>query len=381
MYKFQKEHLKSERAWIELDMKNLRHNANALQKLLTPNCLLMPAIKANAYGHGAVLIAKELVRLGIRSFCVASVSEGIELRRNGICGELLILGYTPPEQAALLHKYHLTQTVVDSTYAKILNEYGIKLKVHIKVDTGMHRLGERSEHIEEISSIFYCKNLTVTGIFSHLCTAESVTKADRNYTITQAERFQDTVALLQKRGCSCGKVHLLASYGLMNYPQFAGDYARIGIALYGVLSTREDLTMCPVELKPVLSVKARIAVIKELYAGEGAGYGLQYTADTDRRIAVVSIGYADGIPRALSCGGGSVLVHGCKAPIIGRICMDQMLIDVTGIPDVKSGDSVVLIGKSGSCEITAYDLAEQCGTITNELLSRLGSRLNRIPVE
>jgi len=370
----------TDRAWIALDMNNLRKNISALKELTPQGCELMPAVKANAYGHGAVLISKELNRLGVKSFCVASISEGIELRRNGVKGEILILGYTHPEQFPMLWKYRLTQAVIDCSYAQLLNSYGKKLKVHIKIDTGMHRLGERVEHLDEICHIFDYNNLVVEGVFTHLCSAETKTGSDMEYTVAQATAFRQVISDLDKRGYSYGKVHLLASYGLFNYPEYAGDYVRIGIALYGVLSNRADLQNCPIKLHPVLSLKARVALVKDLYASEAAGYGLQYVANSHRRIAVLSIGYADGIPRALSCGNGSILINGKKAPIIGRICMDQMLVDVTDIQDVKSGDIAVLIGKSGQQEITAYDLAEESATITNELLSRLGSRLVRIEV-
>ena len=186
-----------------------------------------------------------------------------------------------------------------------------------------------------------------------------------------------TLSVLKEQGYSCPKVHLLASYGLINYPELSGDYARIGIALYGVLSNRSDIQKCKIPLLPVLSIKVRIAAIKDLLCGEGVGYGLSYTATENRKIAILPIGYADGIPRALSCGNGNVLINGSIAPIIGRICMDQTIIDVTDIPTVKEGDIAIIIGKSGNAEITAYDIAEQTGTITNEILSRLGSRLDR----
>lgn len=376
--RLQKQPFCQDRAWIELDMENLRQNVSALKKnLLPPGCQLMPAVKANAYGHGAVLISRELNRLGIKSFCVATISEGIELRKNGIKGEILILGYTHPEQFPLLRRFRLTQTVIDYSYAQLLNAYGKKIKVHLKIDTGMHRLGERSERMDEICEMFKLRNLVIEGAFTHLCADETKSEPDRTYTIGQADAFYHTIQELKMRGCDCSKVHLLASYGLLNYPELAGDYARIGIALYGVLSNRADLESCPVRLNPVLSVKTRISLTKNLYMGESAGYGLAYTAQSNRKIAVLPIGYADGIPRSLSCGNGKVLINGYEAPIIGRICMDQMSVDITDIPNVKSGDIAVIIGKSDQKEITAYDLAEKSGTITNELLSRLGSRLTR----
>ena len=366
------------RAWIELDKENLYHNIAVLEKLLPPGCSFMPAVKANAYGHGAVLIAKALNRIGIDRFCAASVSEGIELRKGGVCGEILILGYTHPDNFPLLKKYNLIQTVVNYHYAGLLNEYGKPLRVHIKIDTGMHRLGERPEQIEAIARIFQMKNLRIESAFTHLCVSDRTAPEDKAYTEAQGKAFCQVISALREMGYSCPEVHLLASYGLINYPNLSGDHARIGIALYGVLSTRTDLQQCGLPLLPVLSVKVRIAAIKDLFAGEGVGYGLAYTAAENRKIAILPIGYADGIPRALSCGNGRVLINGYAAPIIGRICMDQTIIDITDIPTVNEGDIAVVIGKSGSAEITAYDIAEQAGTITNEVLSRLGSRLDRL---
>ncbi|MCM1253000.1 MAG: serine racemase VanT catalytic subunit [Clostridium sp.] len=375
-----KTNITKDRAWIELDMKNLRENVHALESLLPQDCKLMPVVKADAYGHGAVSISKELNRLGVNSFCVAAISEGITLRQNGIKGDILILGYTHPDCFPLLRKYRLTQSVIDFSYARLLNSYGRKIKVHIKIDTGMRRLGERAERIKEICQIFHCENLIIEGIYTHLCADETKTEPNRAFTLKQAHSFFDVISELKAHGYICKKIHLLASYGLINYPEYAGNYARVGIALYGVLSSRTDIKNCPISLYPVLSVKARIALTKDLYAGETAGYGLQYTAKSDKKIAVLSIGYADGIPRSLSCENGKVLINGANAPVIGQICMDQMLVDITDIPNVKSGDIAVIIGKSGQKEITAYDLAEKSGTITNEILSRLGARLSRIPL-
>lgn len=365
------------RAWIELDREALHHNVEELQKLLPNGCELMPAVKANAYGHGAVLISRELNRLGIKAFCVATVSEGIELRENGIVGEILVLGYTHPMQFPLLKRYDLTQTVIDLPYAEILNKYGQKVKVHIAVDTGMHRLGEPCKNIENICKIFRLPNLKIEGIYTHLCADDTDLPKDRTFTLEQSRAFYSTISQLKERGFECPKAHLLASYGLINYSELGGDYARIGIALYGVLSTEADRKCCSLSLRPVLSVKARVTALKTLQKGETAGYGLQFVADCDTKIAVLAIGYADGIPRSLSCGIGNVLIKGSKAPIIGRICMDQMLVDISHIPNVKSGDIAVIIGQSGDEKITACDLAEQTVTISNEILSRLGERLER----
>lgn len=365
------------RAWIELDRDALHHNVALLCSLLPESCTLMPVLKADAYGHGAVFIGKELNRMGIHAFCVACAAEGVKLRKAGIKGEILILGYTPPSQFPLLHRYRLTQTVIDYAYALQLKQYGKKLHVHIGIDTGMHRLGESYEHLDRLYRIFSMKNLIVDGVFTHLCTDDTDNPKDRDFTYKQAASFFDTLEKLKKRGISCPKVHLQSSYGVLNYPELAGDYARVGIALYGVFSTKQDYEASVTDLRPVLSLKARVTIVKNLSPGDAVGYGLTFTAHHPMRIATLSIGYADGLPRALSCQVGSVLIKGHKCPILGRICMDQTTVDITEAPEVFPGDTAVLIGTSGSNTISVYELAEQAGTITNEILSRLGSRLER----
>lgn len=368
----------TERAWIELNLDSLEHNVRFLQSCLPDKCRLMPAVKADAYGHGADIIAKELNRLGIQDFCVACISEGISLRKAGVKGQILILGYTHPSQFPLLRRYRLTQTVVDYDYADELQKSGVKCHVHIAVDTGMHRLGIRCEELEQIASIYEMKNLSVDGIFTHLSASDSPASECRAFTESQIQAFYGVTDTLKSAGYACGGLHMLSSSGILNYPGASGDYARPGIALYGVLSTGNEQFSSL--LRPVLSLKARVASVRTLQPGESAGYGLDFTARQETRLAVLAIGYADGLPRALSSGKGSVLIHGKKAPVIGRICMDQTLIDVSEIPDVSQQDAAVIIGESGSQKITAEELAKQCDTITNEILSRLGARLNRITV-
>ena len=364
------------RAWIELNINNLKHNVDTLRSLLPAGCVLMPAIKANAYGHGAVQVAKELNKMGVQAFCVASIAEAVQLRENDIVGEVLILGYTHPSDFPLLIRYNLTQAVLDFEYAKQLDAFDSEIKVHIVVDTGMHRVGVPAENLDAILSILKMKHLWVTGIYTHLCADDSRDEKDVAFTKKQAASFVPIKEQVLAAGYAV-KTHILGSYGLLNYPELGGDYARIGIALYGVLSNRGDLAFCPTELRPVLSVKARIMTVRAIQSGDNVGYGLAYTAESERKIAALSIGYADGLPRALSCGRGRVLIHGQEAPIAGRVCMDQTMVDVTDIENVKCGDVAVVIGKSGMLEITAYDRAEQSDTITNEILSRMGNRLNR----
>ncbi len=368
----------SGRAWIELDRRALEHNVLTLRALLPEGCALMPVLKANAYGHGAVPVAKAMNRMGINAFCVACLSEGIELRKNGVRGEILILGYTHPKQFSLLHRYRLTQTVVDFDYAVKLNQYGKRLSVHLGIDTGMHRLGERAEHMDRLCSILKMRNLTVRAAFTHLCTDGADDDESRAFTRKQARKFFDTVDALKKRGFVLPKVHLLSSYGALNYPEFAGDYARVGIALYGLKSSEKDYDRFTADLHPLLSLKARVASIRELCSGESAGYDFAFTASRPTKIATLAIGYADGLPRALSCGNGFALINGKRAPVAGLICMDQAMVDVTDIPGVCEGDTAVLIGTSGEERISAYEVADRAHTITNEILSRLGGRVSRI---
>ncbi len=366
------------RAWLALDRAALRSNVRALQTLLPPGCSLMPVLKANAYGHGAAPVGAELERMGIRGFCVACAEEAIQLRRAGLRGELLILGWTDPACAQALQDYDLIQTVADAAHAEALDACGLPLRVHIKLDTGMHRLGERCEEIGRIAQIFRCRNLRVEGIFTHLCADDRTDARSDAFTRAQAQAFRQTVAELRARGYDCGQEHLLASSGLLNYPELGGRLARVGIALYGVLSERGQLASCPVRLRPVLSAHARVASVRRLWPGEAVGYGPEDASPGARTVAALTIGYADGLPRALSNGRGRVLLNGRSAPILGRICMDQTIVDVTDIPDVRPGQEAVLLGRSGREEITAYDIAEAAGTITNEILSGFGARMARI---
>ncbi len=365
------------RAWIELNMGNLKHNIEEFRRLLPFDCALMPAVKANAYGHGAALVAKALQEQGIQAFCVASVAEGVQLRLSGIKGEILVLGYTHPAEFNDLVAFNLIQTVVDGDYAKQLQNDGRRFTVHVGIDTGMHRLGVRWDHIEQIVEIFQMPNLKVTGLFSHLCVSDGNSVQERTYTMEQIHHFEYVTEELHRQGFQNFKCHLQGSYGILNYSQCCFDYARAGIALYGIYSAKNDRTKASADLKPVLSLKTRVESVRMLYHGEGAGYGLTYNAQGNRIIAALSIGYADGVPRELSnC--GYVLCNGRMAPVIGRICMDQMLVDVTDIPQVKAGDEAVLIGKSGDLQIQAEEMAQWAGTISNEIVSRLGERLERV---
>ncbi len=368
---------KADRAWAEIDLEGLENNIGQFRRILPENCGIMAVVKANAYGHGDVEVSRELNNMGVNAFAVATVKEGIRLRKNGIRGEILILGYTLPDEVSLLRQYDLTQTVVDLSYARMLNSRNKKIKVHVKIDTGMHRLGESFDNMDNLAGIFQCGNLLIRGTFSHLSAADSLATEDVEFTHFQIERFYKTLDRLKEAGFNPGKIHLQSSYGVLNYPYLKCDYARIGIAMYGVLSSREHETRVPVSLQPVLSMKARVILTKDIGENERIGYGHQFISGKKTRLAVISVGYADGIPSNLSFGKGQVIINGRKAGIVGRICMDQLMVDITDIHGTKQGDIATLIGHDGNEFISAEGVAAQAGTLTNELLSRLGFRVPR----
>lgn len=362
------------RAWREIDADALCHNVGVLARAAGPGCELMAVVKADAYGHGAREVARILQKNGIHTFAVACLSEGIKLRRAGIRGDILILGWTAPEQAPLLARWHLTQAVADAGHGRALSDSGCHVHVHLAIDTGMHRLGLSADNLTEIAEMYCLPGIRVDGIFSHLCVSDSLRPKDVVYTSHQANDFDSVLRSLQSQGIVPGKVHLLASYGLLNRSGECYDFVRAGIVLYGVLSEDAPVRL-HTNLWPVLSLHARVASVRNLAAGESAGYGRAFVAIRPTTIAVVTIGYADGLPRCLAERGGRVLIHGTSCPMVGRLCMDQLLADITKVENIRPGDPVVLIGCDGYGEIRAETVADQCGTITNELLSRLGHRL------
>lgn len=369
------------RAWAEIDRSALVHNIGQLTGLLPSGCELMAVVKANAYGHGDVLTARVCMSCGVRAFAVATLEEGIRLRRAGMKGEILILGWTPPEQAQQLTRWRLSQAVVSRTYAETLNHSAHKVKVHLAVDTGMHRLGLSWEDGDGLLAVCQMKGLRVAGMFTHLAFSESLEPDAVKHTQEQLHRFRQAAELVMSAGYGPVALHALSSYGLLNCPRQAGmAYARPGIALYGVLSRPDEQVGTLPDLRPVLSLRAKIARIHNLEPGDCAGYDGAFAPSASARVAAVTIGYADGYPRSLSNGKGKVLIRGKFAPVAGLICMDQLLVDVTGIPEAQEGDTVTLIGRDGEQVLTAEEVARDAGTITNELLSRLGDRVTRVMI-
>lgn len=368
---------KTDRAWIEINIENLKHNVKTLKKAMPPACELMAVVKAEAYGHGAYEISANLNKMGIKAFAAATIDEAIELRKYGIQGEILILGYTDIHRAAELEKYDLMQTLIDFEYAQALNSQNIGVKVHIKIDTGMHRLGIPDEDFPAVKNVFSMKNLNVCGIFTHLCRSDSRLPDDIAFTKRQIHNFYHLIDHLKESGIVIPKLHIQSSYGLLNYPYLTCDYIRVGIALYGVLSSPDEDTELQLDLRPVLSLKSRVALIRSISKGDCIGYGGSYTARRDSRIAIIPVGYGDGFPRSLSEGKGNVnvLIKRYIVPVIGRICMDQLTVDITDAGNVTVGDVVTLIGAEGYETLSAPAVANQTGSISNELLCRMGTRL------
>ena len=367
-----------DRAWIEIDLVNLVNNINEIKKIISPKTKIMAVVKANAYGHGALLIAKKLSEIGITDFAVATLEEGIYLRKNNIQGNILILGFTNFDDLEYVIKYDLIQTIIDYDYSEKIKELNLneKLNCHIKINTGMNRLGEKYDHLYKLYKIYENEKLNILGTYSHLCVADSDIKEDIDFTNRQIELFNQTINRIKMKGYDTGKVHLQSSYGIINYTGLDYDYVRVGILMYGVNSSKESYQLTHLKLKPVLSLKARITSLKEVDKNESISYGRTYIAREKRKIAAVSIGYADGIPRNLSNKGLKVKVKDIYCNVVGRICMDQLLIDISDITNIKIGDEVILIGENE--KISASMIAMKGGTITNELLSRFSNRLPRI---
>ncbi len=366
-----------ERAWIEVERRAFDKNIQSLKQFIPAHTRIMAVVKGDAYGHGAVETAKYLNYLGIQAFAVATLTEGMTLREHGVRGEILILGYTAPEDMSKVIRYGLIQTVVDAEHAKALERFGERIPVHVKLDVGMHRLGENPDDKEALRQIYGMPHLDILGTYSHLSVSDGCDTESVGYTKRQICYFNRTIAMIRNWGYDPGKIHLQSSYGVVNYSHLKYDYVRVGIMLYGVKENKKDVLKAPIHLYPALTLKARVSSVKTVNTGDYISYGFDCPVYEPKKIATVTIGYGDGIPRNGGFSGLKVLIHGQYTNVCGRICMDQLVVDVTNMENIRVGDEVVFIGRSQNREITAEEMAERVGTITNELLSRLGSRLER----
>ncbi len=367
--------------WLEIDLSVLTSNVRELRRRIGPRRLLYAVVKANAYGHGANLIAASAMRAGADRLAVAAVNEAVALRRAGLDAPILVLGYTPPELAQTLLEYALTATVYEArtalAFAEAAARQGQPLPVHLKVDTGMHRLGvDHADALELCARLNRDDHLRLEGIYTHFSTADEM---DQRYSREQLRRFCLLLDRLVSAGCRPPIAHAANSAATLALPQAHLDAVRCGILLYG-LSPSADLP-APPELRPVLSWKARIAQVRRLNAGEPVSYGNTWRAPDTRIVAVVPVGYADGFPRSPQ-NWQRVLIGGREASIVGRVCMDQTVVDVTEIVasgvSVEQHDEVVLIGSQQGANLSAEMVAARLGTINYEVTSRLMARLPRI---
>ena len=364
-----------------MDLSNLRHNVETLTEHLPEGCRFLGVVKADAYGHGAVPVDRELERLGAGYLAVSNFEEALQLRRADVALPILILGYTPPEFAREEAALHITQEVHSLEYGRALSAAlegtGLSLKIHMKIDTGMGRLGffayDRPETVPELTELAGLPGLYAEGIFMHF--AVSDTPSEDGYTRLQHDRFLRVVKALAERGIRPEIVHCANSGASIAYPEYAHDMIRPGIATYGLDPSGDLRGMA--DLRPLMSLKTTIAAVRTFPAGASVSYGRTYQTPEERVIAVCPIGYADGLPRRLS-NQTSFLLRGKRAPQIGRICMDMCMIDVTDIPEVKVGDTVTVIGWDGAEENTWDGWADQLGTISYELVCGVSKRVPRI---
>lgn len=371
--------------WAQIDLDALKHNfAHIRATVGGPVCAV---VKADAYGHGDAVVARALQEQGAAAFAVSCLAEGRHLRSRGITRPILILGYAAPEQAAVLADADIAAAVFSLEYARALSAAaaaaGVTVKIHLKVDTGMGRIGfaVRSgfeEALRAMEACFALPGLRVTGIFQHFAVADSDSPADIAYTGEQHALFARTVERLRADGFDPGTVHCANSAAQMLHPEWRHDLTRAGIILYGLDPSGE--VRFPA-LRPLMTLKAVVTFIKELQPGQSVCYGRTFTAEKPMRVATVCVGYADGYPRLMSGtqGGGVMTLHGRPAPVLGRVCMDQTVVDVTGIPEARMGDEVTVFGP-GAFD-TADTLAEKTGTINYEITCGIARRVPRVYLE
>ncbi len=366
--------------WSEIDLKAIAHNVRQLAGIISPDTKLMAVVKANAYGHGASQVACTALENGASYLGVARVAEGEALRQAGIEAPIIVLGYTPPANYQALLDNNLTQTISNLEAAVELSAIaareGKKAVIHIKVDTGMGRLGfgcADSDAVRDILTAASLPHLEVEGIFTHFAAADSKNK---DYTTVQWRRFSTLLQKLAVKGLTFRYRHAANSAAIIDLPETNLDLVRAGIAMYGAYPSHE-VKMNRVSLQPAMSVKALAAHVKKVPAGTGVSYGVTYVTPNQTVVATIPVGYADGYSRLLSSR-GEVLVHGQRAPVIGRICMDQFMVDVGHIPGVEPGAEVVLLGRQKGDEISAGDLAAKIGTISYEVFCMINARVPRI---
>jgi alanine racemase len=362
--------------WVEVDLEAIAHNVQRIVEMVGPKVTVLAVLKADGYGHGAIRVARTALNNGARYLGVASINEGTILRQAGIAAPILVLGYTPAWQAREVVLNGLSATVFNLDVARALSRAAADLngrvRTHVKVDTGMGRLGLLPDEVLPfVLELQKLPNLVPEGIFTHFSVADS----DPDYTRWQLNRFQQVLAMLAEAGIRLPLAHAANSAAVLTLPESHLDMVRPGIALYGLHPSPQ--VRCPPDFRPALRFKTQVAQVKTLPPGSYVSYGNTYQTSGEQRIAVIPVGYADGFRRAPRHW-GEVLVRGHRAPIVGRVSMDQTMIDVTAIPGVRQGDEAVLIGEQGDEQITAEEVAERLGTISYEVVSEILARVPRV---
>ena len=374
------------RTWAEIDLDTLARDFQAVRQAANPQAKVCCVVKADAYGHGAVRMAREFEELGADWFAVSNLEEALQLRFAQLQKPVLVLGYTPPEEASALAKYHISQCVYSLDYVRELSQYaveaGVTVNIHVKIDTGMSRLGfyyqdiSRDEAtVQEVKTACTLPGLYPEGIFTHFAVSDEGKEGDA-FTMRQFGCFKEMIEALLREDISFEVRHCANSAAVFDYPLSHLDMVRAGIVIYGLYPSGE-LRSRP-NLAPVLSLKSVVSHIKTVQPGATISYGRKFTADCERKVATVPVGYADGYPRILSAKGAQVLIGGKRCPILGRICMDQLMADVSDLPEVRVGDTVTLIGRDGQEEITADELAALEGSINYEVVCGLSKRVPRV---
>ncbi len=361
---------------VEIDLDSIAYNIHQIRKKVGNKTKIMAVMKANAYGHGAVEVAKVAIDAGAQWLAVALVEEAIQLREAGIQSPILILGSTPPDQVHEVIKYNLSQTVCSRELIETLSNeaqsWNQTAKVHIKVDTGLGRLGIFPEEVAAFVKESSClEGIEIEGIFTHF----SVADEDKAFTELQIKKFKEVISNLEREKIHIPLKHAANSAAVVGFASSYFNLVRPGIILYGLYPSPEMNRTIP--LKPAMSFKTKITYLKRVPAGYSLSYDRTFTTKRKSLIAILPVGYADGYPRALS-NKGEVLIKGKRAPVVGMICMDMTLVDVTHIPDVKVGDEVVLFGKQNGAQISADEIASKSGLINYEILCGISKRVPRI---
>lgn len=367
--------------WAEVNLDKLAHNMREIRRV-SKSKEIMAVVKADAYGHGALDIAPVLLENGADRLAVAVLSEAIELRKGGIKCPIMILGFTPTTFIDELLQYDIEQTVYSLEFAKELSKIARKknkfAKIHIKIDTGMGRIGYQctEENVEEIHKISQFSNIHIEGIFTHFSSADA---EDKNYTAKQMEEFNWVYNKLRDKNVIINNIHVSNSAAIIDLPEYHYDIIRPGIIIYGYYPSNE-VDKEKIHLKPVMSLKTNVVHLKKVSKGEYIGYGRKFKTTREAIIATLPVGYADGYTRLLF-NKAEVIINGEMAPVVGRICMDQCMIDVTDVGCVKIGDEVILIGEDGNNRFDADDAAELLDTISYEIVCMIGKRVPRVYVK